>query len=504
MPSLKVCIWNIQNYGSLGGSRSTAKYGVDSTMRNRFIRDFVRQKQIDILLIMEVSSNAQASLQDLMRKLNGPPLAAPTKDWCYAFCGSSLVHAPVTSSADVGFATDARHEGYAVLWRSNQAARFAVVPPIVDVSVAFGSQPGNGRRPASAPLNFVVSGRPTGYVNIGWTNKRDAAGNRVPIRAYRPLGGYTATGVYPFQAAVRMNNWPDLDMPTTGAANPSTLSLTGARRPVYIVVDLANGGADAQRLCPVGAYHAPSNVGQAGWGAMMTGLSRELYVTNQLAGANPDPAQLVRNAKAVLGGDYNFEVSGANWPSEYDFYTTVLRQTWTGGADTRETPLHTSADTDRRTTVRLLDNHHTTPITGANTTDYLILSIDLVFTRPFGGGATDPTAQRVNVLDDLLADAGGGVYGTTLQALHAQLTTFVSTLPNDGNHRMVNAGAGPEKFESGAWSPLICGSWGAATTNWNAFMNRLNFGRFISARRAAEYYHMFVSDHLPLVVDIPI
>ncbi|HEX8723276.1 MAG TPA: hypothetical protein VF736_21845 [Pyrinomonadaceae bacterium] len=496
MPSVKVCLWNIQNYG---GGDGTAKWGADSHIRNLFIRDFVRDQQIDVLLIMEVSPYAQTSISDLMTTLNGG-IAAPHRDWCYSFCGSGLAHhgnVPPQDEDDLTFASDARHEGYGVLWRSNQAARFAVLPALQLIDQQTQYEGGNGRAPGRTPLNLIITGRPADTVPAERNN-------------YRPLGGYTVANTFPYRNGVLMNHWPNLDMATTSVGNPHTLSFANARRPVYIVLDLNNGGTQAQRLCPVGAYHAPSNQKQASWGAGMSSLSRELYVTNQVAGGVPNPAAFVHTNKVVLGGDYNYSVNQPSWPSTYEYYTRAYNAAYTGGANCVETPAHGAADTARRTTVQLLEGDHVTPIVGANVNDYLSYKIDLAFMRPNG----TVTGDRVDMLTEFINDAGGAIYGPTLKALRVHLSALVAAEPADADHRFLRYTDGPQRkvltrvgrsrrYVS-TWKPVIHGSWGGPITNWNAFMTRLYAGQVLTARRAAELYHIFVSDHLPLVVDIPI
>jgi len=52
------------------------------------------------------------------------------------------------------------------------------------------------------------------------------------------------------------------------------------------------------------------------------------------------------------------------------------------------------------------------------------------------------------------------------------------------------------------WKPLICGSWGGTFEDRDEFMDQLDDGRLAAARQAAEFYHIFVSDHLPMVASI--
>lgn len=499
MPTVKVCLWNIQNYGS--GTIGT-KWGPDSDLRNRFIRVFLRHQQIDVLMIMEPSTNSVASLRDLTLWLNGN-LPNADADWCVSLTGSALASGapnPPTTFAETTFQTDARVEGYAVAWRDRRA-NFSVLEGLHPIGTAPTHSARNDQPPAQAPLNMTTLGRPTGNYDI-----YPPAGGRKRRRTetvFGALGGYVTTGVFPYDdQGAEMDEWADLPFPTTSTRNPTQLRMDQARRPAYVVLELNNGGDASRRLCPVAAYHAPSNAARAEFGAMMAGLGRELYVTNDLDGAgDPDPDELVHCRTTVMGGDFNYSVDQARWPEFYAFFTGRYLRAREGGAATTPAPPPTDTDPERRTTVQILEGDHTTPITSGNLDDYLFHKIDLVFTR----GAAD--GERVNVPDLLLNDAAG-VYDATLQAFHAHLTTVVAGLAGPDQRQTAT---GPQEYRwvqdarkrwSQEWKPMICGSWGGTFRSWNTFMTQLQNGRITDARRAAEFYHIFVSDHLPLVATI--
>lgn len=502
MPSVAVCLWNLQNYGSGFVDR---KWGADSGLRNRFIRAFVRQQGLDVLLMMEPGAFSEGSLRSLARWLNGDVPAADA-DWCVSLCGSALAAEttpnPPRTVFDLTFLTDARSEGYAVAWRSNRPT-FRVLPGLHPIAPVPVSSVRNPAPPAETPLNLTTRGRPTGRYDV--VQPAEGRKRARSVTVFGALGGYRQPRRYPFdERGDEMDHWPELRFPTTSTRNPSQLRMQKARRPAYVVLDLANGGTAQQRLTPAAVYHAPSNAAKAELGSMMAGLSRELYVTNDVAAGAPNPAALVSCDHTILGGDFNYSVAAERWPAYYAFLVGPFRVNRSGGANTRPAPPPASPDPDRRTTVQLLRDEHTTPIVSADVDDYLFHKIDLVFTR--GGGSS---GRRVNVLRLLLDDAAG-VYRGSLRALHAHLTALVAGL-NPLTQRMAADGRGPEEHRSVqdaagrwslAWRPMLCGSWGGTFVSWDAFMAQLQDGRFTDARQAAEFYHIFVSDHLPLVATL--
>jgi hypothetical protein len=49
---------------------------------------------------------------------------------------------------------------------------------------------------------------------------------------------------------------------------------------------------------------------------------------------------------------------------------------------------------------------------------------------------------------------------------------------------------------------MITAAYGATFLSWRVFRRQIRAGRLTDARRACEFYVLFVSDHLPLVIDI--
>ncbi|HEX8904518.1 MAG TPA: hypothetical protein VF771_06735 [Longimicrobiaceae bacterium] len=502
MPTMNVCLWNLQNYG---GGNVALKWGADSDLRNMFLRRFLASQRIGVLLVMEAGTNSEQSLRNLVRWLNGE-LDDHEADWCGSLCGSAVTRQspnPPRRQTDTGFMTDARVEGYAAVWRDSRDD-FAVVPGLYPIATRPFASSRNNVPPDRTPLNLVTRGRPTGEYDI-----YPAAGGRKRRRTERvfgALGGYVPPNDFPFDlAGDLMDEWPELEFPTTSTRNPSQLAWGNARRPAYVVLNLNAAGTPAQSLVPFVAYHAPSNRGKADLAAFMAGLARELYVTNAVEDGQADPYELLHCRRTVFGGDFNYSVDQDDWPESYGFFVDDFAYAQEGGAQTVAAPPWNAADADRRTTVQLLTgDQHDVPIVSANLNDYLRHKIDLAFTR--GAGVA---AQRVNVPAILMNDAAG-VYAGVLRAFHTHLTGVVAGLVPP-NERMDPAGHGPQDYRwvqdarkrwRREWRPLICGSWGGTFQSWATFMTQLNAGRLADARRAAEFYHIFVSDHLPLVATI--
>jgi len=505
MPSVKVCLWNIQNYGS---GAVNARWGANSALRNRFIAAFVVQQQIDVLMIMEVSRKAEPSLHDLAVQLNANPVGG-VADWVVSFCGSAITNLaanPPTLPAHLMFLTDARSEGYAVAWRSNQPARFRMLDGLHPIAQNTFPQPAAPAPPVSSPLNLSTFGRPAGALPV--MAGRGAQRRAVP-GPWEVFGGYTQPNAFPYNKGVLMNVWPDLELPATSTTNPRQLSLRKVRRPAYVVLDIVRPGVAPPartRLCPVAVYHAPSRLAGAEWGTAQSALSRELYVTNDLGANNqPNPAALVTVDHSVFGGDFNYSVQNAQWPSEYAWFVNALGVPAAAGAGHHAAPVPPEAEAARRTTVRLFEDDHKTPIEGEEIDDYLKLKIDLAF-------FTDPAkdeGERINLPDVLMQAPAVGVYTPALQALHAHLTALVAGLvaPN----QRLSPIHGPEYLKRTRkrggnwvekWVPMLPGSWGSTFLNWPLFMEQLEQGKIQHARQAAELFHLFISDHLPVVVEL--
>jgi hypothetical protein len=492
VPQVKVCLWNMQKYGgAVAQTASAVKYGVANERRNAFIAQFVQQQQIDLLMLMEVENTADASIRDLLLKIGQ---ATNQQDWMVAACGSALEPgANIPPNANqVTYQTDRRSEGYAVFYRRAHP-HYRMVKGLRGIAnrwyhIVPGGPGGH------APLNLVTSGRPVQVEDV----KRVRDGSTRAMLSAK--AGYLPPNEYPFQDPNTLgNSWPNLSFPTTSVRNYRDLDMPNARRPAYVVLQLQNGRGEASELLPVAVYHAPSNLSQASWGAFMAGLSRELYATSQVDPTlSPRLNWFVHCKNTVLGGDFNYGERNLHngW---YGYFTAAFGAGGLTGANCTGAPPRAQPEANWKTTVQLLagGRKNKRPIPEGEIDDYFTYDIDLVFRR----SERNSSAERVNVLEVLQNDVAGAVYGQVLQAVGQGLEQFEQIL---GPGQLVDANRGPGEEPRGVWKPLISGAWGGTFTDYTEFKNEVNGGYLARPRALAEYFHLFVSDHLPLTVTVEI
>ncbi|MFX3680576.1 MAG: hypothetical protein ACN6I5_04935 [Hyphomicrobiales bacterium] len=224
-----------------------------------------------------------------------------------SWCGSAIAHRDTdeaTTAADIIYRTGARTEGYAVVWRAARAT-FRMIRGLYPI--ADGTTPSNVR----SPLNISQRGRPTGNNRIGGGREKFGATGGFRRVHTLPYDYDDGTDDYQLMAA-----WPKLNYPATSKYDAMGIQWEKARRPAYVVLELADAH---DTLCPVGVYHAPSNQVRSSWGAFMSGLARELYAVNGIDAHDvPEADQLVALTKCVFGGDFNWSQSQASWPGEYE------------------------------------------------------------------------------------------------------------------------------------------------------------------------------------------
>lgn len=501
MPSVKVCLWNIQNYGQEASKYNGGRVYVANSLRNGFIARFVQQNRIDVLMIQEVCASPASALANLVSKLNAL-YPDDDQDWRASWCGSAIARRAtdeVTSDNDLTYRTGQRTEGYAVVWRGTRDT-FTMITGLHQIA--------SGTRPivARSPLNISLYGRP-------------AKNNRIDSdrEKFSATGGFTTAHAYPYDYDARtrrysrLDHWPKLNYPGTARDDSLAPMWAQSRRPAYVVLKLSD---EDKNLCPVGVYHAPSNQVRSSLGAFMSGLSREVYATNRLdAEDKPRADALAAIRRCVFGGDFNWSEPAANWPGDYQYFTADHDRAYSGGADCGVAPAANAGDNARRTTVQIVggDNHNV-PITGASNNDYLRHKIDLVF-FPKGSGIS---ASRINLLEMLRTDGQRRrpVYGECLKATESYMAWVERQVGNTfyPYRQRVNDPTGPQKEvvvrprhgrERRDWVPIISGAWGGTFTNWATTRGQFGAGRITDARRAAEFVHIFISDHLPLVAEVP-
>ncbi|HEX6292729.1 MAG TPA: hypothetical protein VFZ66_26330 [Herpetosiphonaceae bacterium] len=280
---------------------------------------------------------------------------------------------------------------------------------------------------------------------------------------------------------------------TRGAGMPA--AMRGCRRPSYITIDVNRNPpvAAAQRLVPVIMYHAPSAAPASSSGMQRAAYSRELYQAY-----DPGAAGWINNTFAVLGGDFNVATDSVAYA-----YNAFLQGFGLGGANcvarvynaapapTPAIPAPTRADNVLNKSTAQVNNPPVGggPVINAATNAYRLLAIDNVFYRGFGGGLA-PAPVPAGIYD-LLTAVTGAAAAFNMPA--ASIMPFAN-IPIFNQHWNIAWGLAPGP--------------GPATPNIqsiNNFVFDLGGGLFAGAgavppaRRAAEFVHLCVSDHLPVL-----
>ncbi len=322
-------------------------------------------------------------------------------------------------------------------------------------------------------LSLVLTGRDT---TGGGPNPSTFNGNVAAATANFNPGG--------------VNNWQYLYF-TRGAGMPA--SLRGCRRPTYITIDVnrAGGPAAAQRLVPLIAYHAPSAAPASSSGMQRAAYSRPLYQAY-----DPAVGAWITNARAVLGGDVNVPLDSVAYA-----YNAFINGFGAGGAGCQVRasapapgpPPLTRADNVLNKTTAQINNPPVggAAIVNAATNAYRLLAIDNVFYRGFAP-AQAPAPAPAPVYDLLPAvSAAAGPFNLPMASIMAYIN-----VPVFNAHWNIAWGLAPGP---GPATPSI--------QNIGNFVLNLGAGWFAGggapanppARRAAEFVHLCVSDHLPVV-----
>jgi len=472
--SMTVCLWNIQNYGAASPEYSGGAGARNNALRNSFIAGFVIQHGVEVLMIMEMQPGQGGSLADLVARLNRKTGAV----WAYSYCGSAIKYGEVavTGPGSLTNKTGQRTECYAVVWRTGQAG-FTLLTAHPSIAQDFSDA-------ANLPLRISQLGRPT-------VQQQVARGS-----VLNPDGGYVRGLPFPYKwdgnQYNQMNHWPQLGFPPTGRWDADPPSWTRSRRPVYVVAQLADG-----TLVPVLAYHAPSDPNRAYWGARSAGLARELYVVDNLPGQNPP---LVMVDRGFAGGDFNYPVPSAAWPDAYGFFTAANGQAWNTGAGQVATPAPELADAERRTTVQLMewdrDQHKWVPITEDQVAAYLAMAIDLGFNRP--GQQTE--AARIDLVSEVM-DNPNRVYDEAMDST-ARFMLELQRGVREPEQQMTLTGPqywARKQDGTDGWIAMVSGAWGSTFQDWEEARYQYRNRRITTARCAAEFFNLFISDHLPLI-----
>lgn len=276
--------------------------------------------------------------------------------------------------------------------------------------------------------------------------------------------------------------------------------LFGARRVAYATLSVNSPalGTPAQELLPVLAYHAP--VAQSAVAMALSSLSKPMYEAY-------DGTNWIANDRAVIGGDYNAKLKPTSY--NYEAYTDGFGPAGglSGGADCNNANgscirvnapggPSPSKNPPNRTTVQL-KNPPTfgTPINSNNLDDYRFLAIDNAFYRGFSP-LQSPQAAAGSVYDLLAAVTGGGgvpnIPGFVIQQFLtipvfwdiANILAGNKLPPLPTTNGIQNAVQFASDLYAGIFQDPPAGP---------------THGVPPAARRAAEFIHLCVSDHLPVL-----
>jgi hypothetical protein len=474
MPTFKAMIWNVQNFGSDSDGYTTAK-GSNSSVLARFVARVVRHYAADLLIIQEVQQTAGPSLEKVRNALNA---GLGTPGWCYDWIKGAFASTKQTIDGPGDLAWNSgnspstrRAEGYAVFW-NNESGRFSMVPSLLPMSEGVSKDPNYAPNPP-LPAHCLELSRFGRVLDSAATFA--AASNGFKIDTWK-------------HADFNHSSYPDVSK-----LNNGSLFWDHVRRPAYCVVRLGpGGGTNRERLCPVIAYHAPSNRTISNTATYVSGLMEQLYITYNLDGnGKPKADDIIYHDRVIAGGDFNLSVSApntTNWSWAYSSYSEQFSSNWTAGA--QGTPMSTDT-APIQTTVQVNEAVNGIPIgdpiDSINRGAYLSSSIDNVFVR----SPANPAARCIHLFDDLF---GGPTPLKPAVKLFYDLMLAEQTnavRKRRGKRFGLSHTLGPLDF---AGKPVF-----RFMQDWKLFLANVKKGEFLDYRPVAEFVHGLVSDHLPVM-----
>jgi hypothetical protein len=472
---VKVMAWNVQNFGE-GGVTYTRVKGANSSVLAEFIADVVEINDVDVLALMEVHQTAQPDLDNLLVAINA---RTGLNSWCYDWIPGSVApggaanEAAVQSAADLTWRSgqiSPRAEGYAVLW-NNSHADFRMLRAPQDISLGTRGDP--GYHPAYVPghpLSLNLTGR-------GWQQANVA-------HRFAPTANFNSNNPNA--------NWtPSYYFEVARGGPQDTVYWDNTRRPAYFTLKLTVGGTDRATVWPVQVFHAPSYEPLARRSSAMAALGRELYVMQAVVNNRPTGA-LTYHDKSAAAGDYNVPASRPSiWTTALSYYHGPFNARGADLSDALNEPTNFRATEIKLNNWRQGRPDPTDPIMRDNLNDYRSRPIDNMFSRDVVPGNTG----FVDVLGDVMQHAA--LSGAPVQRYLARLNAAVI------GATAVNPTRGPTDWLG---TPMI-----PDMRNWTQFYNGVQQGYFDGAtpftgtggaRSAAEFVRTFVSDHLPVWVEL--
>lgn len=484
-----VMIWNVQNFGQGTAFYNTTK-GLNSVQLAQFIaRVAAAQANLGVLFMLEVMPGALPHLQQVMHALNAVA-SGGLNDWMFDWVKGSVgvvnPAAPVAAPADTSWRSGGqapRQEGYAVFWRNGHEG-FRMM------RAETGMSEGTWRSAAYAPAYDP------GNVASLSLHGRDVARIRPAYPALRPIANF-AVGGAPWGALFPTSYYPDVGRIFGAGA----LYYSDTRRPAYAVIRLNTADPIAARVVPIMAFHAPSYAPVASAGTFVASMARELYALKTIDANDTPTGPLFNPVKFIAGGDFNVTADGDNhWDDTFGGFwraypATLPTDAPYGGANSGGSvynnagPITTTIQINARNVAGIFIGP---AIFTGNRQDYEFSAIDNMFYRGFM-----PATALVADMLSMLMGAGGvnpniqaGIqaYGPAMLVLH-------------GTNGGANANTGP--VDAAGNSVFNCfDNYGGGVGTWLSFLVDVLAGQFTTARSAAVFCRMFVSDHRPLLVVI--
>jgi hypothetical protein len=484
---VNVLFWNIQD---LGTNRPRTRG--DNLALFNLLAELAVRLDIDVISIMEIRRSIVPQLNELRVLLNAA-FEEADGDWHFDWIPGAVRNeiangTPITMANQLGWTTQAHNEGYALFW-NHQPDRVEMLetPDILSGGVdVIGDEIVDPDRPIFNALSLVLEGR--------------------TLLAARDAAGFpTATPFDPAPHAV--NAWGPLNFPANFSPR---VTFQGTRRPsyCYLRVPTVVAGALREVTIPIVTYHAPSTsaIGAAS-GTRYCSFARQLYQ------APDDDHNPVKADRVLVGGDFNVDVH-TRAALSYDGFLLGFAA---GGASLDMSfqppappPVPRPArDRSLGTTVQLnvgrgAGQRPILPGPGEADNDplrYRALAIDNLFSSFISDDSPPPVNVQRGILDLVSAVVDPAVLGGAAPAPLGTLTGDNGPIPLFydliDNVLVTHPHRGP------GGEPLVAAGGRKVYPyihNWNDFVTGMQEGAFPTLRSAAEFVHLFLSDHLPLLI----
>lgn len=460
MPQITVAIWNIQEFGS----NREWKRGFSSVFLNNFIAALLEHLDVDVLAMMEVLHVAAPSLASLQEQL-----AARDPAWRYDWIKGALREENPANADDLSWSSGVgypRQEGYALFWKHGNPS-FTVLDATAPVSEGSPFPPA-----VSHKINLVTHGLEFSSQNGIWGVRQ----------------GYVAGSPFPVVGAHMAHEWPRLNFISVSHGDPLTPLLRFTRRPAFTILRLHDDGG-GELDCPLLWFHAPSRPPRNATATGISGLSRELFVVPRIV---PGGLAFDYTHAVIAGGDFNLAMPEAPAPigEEYERYTRGFADNPLGGA---ACDVGLQPRGEARTTVQLNEQgpgglFNGPRILSNQVEAYLHSTIDQIFHRI--PAPINVAGCSVVELVQLVMNPPPAIR-QAIQQFHPLLMGAQVVAWNSGGWVDLN-GPGPIGADGNPAYPLI--------HRWDEFIAGVAAGAFATARTAAEFIHIFISDHLPVAI----